>query len=374
MLVKWPLLKIMPKDFEKNLIEKIKEGNISKKFGRLTIFLAREFGFCYGVERAVQYAYDTCKRFPGKRVFLTNEIIHNPRVNFELQNMGVEILADENAASKITEDDIVIMPAFGVTAESLKRFREKKCVIVDTTCGSVMSVWKRIEMFNREKFTAVIHGKYDHEETRATCSRAEKYLVVRNKEQAQLVCDYILGNATRDVFDKVFNAACSAGFNPSEDLGKIGFANQTTMLSRESIEISELFKKTLCAKFGSGEVEARFRKFDTICSATQDRQDAIRELGEKKPNVILVIGGYRSSNTGHLVELASEFCRAFHVEDSSSLISNEKIRHKKTGSQEILETLNWLPKDEVSVGITAGASTPNKVVEEVIQRLVEVAK
>jgi 4-hydroxy-3-methylbut-2-en-1-yl diphosphate reductase len=255
-----------------------------------------------------------------------------------------------------------------------------------------MSVWRRVESYSEDGFTSVIHGKYDHEETRATCSRAAKYLVVKDKAEAERVCNYITGLGTRDSFLASFKDACSEGFDPDKDLGKIGFANQTTMLSRESIEISEMLREALRVRYSAVELPAktgtsssreraggtgprpdRFRHFDTICSATQDRQDAIRELGEKKMDVILVIGGYRSSNTGHLVEIASEFCPAFHVEDATSLISQEKIRHKKTGAQDILETSGWLPAGKIKIGITAGASTPNLVVEEVIQRLIDIS-
>ena len=366
----------LDQSYHSHLIEKIRAEGFFMKSGRLEIHLAKEFGFCYGVERAVQYAYETRARFPDRRIFLTNEIIHNPRVNAELQGMGVKILTSDASRPEIMEKDVVIMPAFGVTVEALREFQEKNCVIVDTTCGSVMSVWRRVEAYSGDGFTSVIHGKYDHEETRATCSRAAKYLVVKDKTQAARVCEHISGTGTRDSFLTMFKDACSAGFDPDTDLGKIGFANQTTMLSRESTEISDLLRAALRGRYGETELQNRFRHFDTICSATQDRQDAIRELGEIHMDVILVIGGYRSSNTGHLVELASEFCPAFHVEDASSLISSAKIRHKKNGVQEILETADWLWKsgaEPIRVGVTAGASTPNRLVEEVIQRLIDLA-
>ena len=376
----------LDQSYHSPLIDKIRASGFSLKTGRIKIHLAKEFGFCYGVERAVEYAYETRARFPDRRIFLTNEIIHNPRVNAELQGMGVKILTDQASRSEIAEKDVVIMPAFGVPIEALREFQKKRCVIVDTTCGSVMSVWRRVESYSRDGFTSVIHGKYDHEETRATCSRAAKYLVVKDKRQAGQVCQYIEGkgpatmrrtgpssSGERGTFLEKFKDACSKGFDPDKDLGKIGFANQTTMLSRESIEISEMLRDTLRVCYGEEELPDRFRHFDTICSATQDRQDAIRELGEKKMDVILVIGGYRSSNTGHLVEIASEFCPAFHVEDATSLILSEKIRHKKPGARDILETSDWLPPGKIKVGITAGASTPNLVVEEVIQRLIDIA-
>jgi len=363
----------LDQSYHSPLIDKVRASGFALKTGRLEIHLAKEFGFCYGVERAVEYAYETRARFPDRRIFLTNEIIHNPRVNAELQGMGVKILTDDASRSEITERDVVIMPAFGVPVEALREFQKKNCVIVDTTCGSVMSVWRRVESYSQDGFTSVIHGKYDHEETRATCSRAAKYLVVKDRGQAEQVCEYIKGAGKRDSFLEIFKDACSKRFDPDKDLGKIGFANQTTMLSRESIGISEMLRETLRVRYGDGDLPNRFRHFDTICSATQDRQDAIRELGEKKMDVILVIGGYKSSNTGHLAEIASEFCPAYHVEDASSILSSEKIRHKKIGSQEVLETSGWLPAGEIKIGITAGASTPNRLVEEVIQRLIDIS-
>lgn len=368
----------LDQSYHSPLIEKVRAAGFALRTGRIEIHLAKEFGFCYGVERAVEYAYETRVRFPDRHIFLTNEIIHNPRVNAELQGMGVKILTGHASGAEITEKDVVIMPAFGVPVEALREFQKKRCVIVDTTCGSVMSVWRRVESYSQDGFTSVIHGKYDHEETRATCSRAAKYLVLKGKEQAAEVCRYIATGqkapgGDRGAFLEKFKDACSEGFDPDEDLGKIGFANQTTMLSRESIEISEMLREALRSRYGAAELADRFRHYDTICSATQDRQDAIRELGEKKMDVILVIGGYKSSNTGHLAEIAAAFCPAYHVEDASSILSRERIRHKKIGAQEALETSGWLPEGEIKVGITAGASTPNRLVEEVIQRLIDLS-
>lgn len=366
----------LEKSYHSSLIEKFRQNGFRLQTGRLDIHLAKEFGFCYGVERAIEYAYETRAKFPDRRIFLTGEIIHNPRVNTELQNMNIQFLSGFGggtvSADALGKDDIVIMPAFGVPVEALREFQKKGCVIVDTTCGSVMSVWRRVESYNQDDFTSVIHGKYDHEETRATCSRAAKYLVVKDQKQALCVCGYIEGSVSKNFFLKEFHHAYSPGFDPDRDLGKIGFANQTTMLSRESIEISEMLRGSLAKKFRSETLKERFRHFDTICSATQDRQDAVLELGRKKMNLILVIGGYKSSNTGHLAEIASGFCPAFHVEDASSLISRGVIRHKKIASQEILETTSWLPTGEIKVGITAGASTPNRVIEEVIERLIQI--
>lgn len=367
----------LDQSYHSPLIEKIRAAGFSLAAGRLDIRLAKEFGFCYGVERAVEYAYETRARFPDRRIFLTNEIIHNPRVNAELQGMGIQILAADASREGINEKDVVIMPAFGVPVAALREFRGKGCVIVDTTCGSVMSVWRRVESYGRDGFTSVIHGKYDHEETRATCSRAAKYLVVKDKRQAQAVCVYILGGTDgkrdKEKFLEEFKHAGSDGFDPDGDLVRIGFANQTTMLSRESAEISELLRDALIKRYGAAEIAERFRHFDTICSATQDRQDAVVDLGRQGMSLILVIGGYKSSNTGHLAEIAAAACPAYHVEDAGSLVSGKTIRHKKVGSSEVIETEGWLPAGKLRIGITAGASTPNLVVEDVIRRLTEVA-
>lgn len=365
------------------LIEKIRANDYCLRSGRLEIYLAREFGFCYGVERAVEYAYETRLKFPDCRIFLTDEIIHNPRVNRELRELGIRFLSGPSACglavTDLDEKDVVIMPAFGVPVNALKEYQERGCVIVDTTCGSVMSVWRRVESYARDGFTSVIHGKYDHEETRATCSRAGKYLVVRDQAQARQVCDLILrgddkaSNTPREnnPFLADFKRVCSEGFDPGKDLEKIGFANQTTMLMSESIVISGMLREGLEARYGIEAARARFRHFDTICSATQDRQDAIRALGEKHMDLILVIGGYKSSNTGHLAEIASRYAPTFHIEDADGILSKEKISHRNIDTQMITETDGWLPGGTAKVGITAGASTPNHVIEEVIERLME---
>lgn len=373
----------LEKQYSSPLIEKIRASNYCLQSGRLEIHLSREFGFCYGVERAVEYAYETRLKFPDRRIFLTDEIIHNPRVNRELRELGVQFLSGPSACglavTDLNEKDVVIMPAFGVPVKALKEYQERGCVIVDTTCGSVMSVWRRVESYAQDGFTSVIHGKYDHEETRATCSRAGKYLVVRDQAQARQVCDLILGRGNKssdtpqenDSCLTGFKRACSEGFDPRTDLGKIGFANQTTMLMSESIVISGMLRAGLEARYGIEVARERFRHFDTICSATQDRQDAIRALGEKQMDLILVIGGYKSSNTSHLAEIASGYAPTFHIEDADGILSKEKISHRKIDTQLITETSGWLPGGTAKVGITAGASTPNRVIEEVIERLME---
>lgn len=369
-------------NYHSSLIDKIKAEGCRLETGRLTICLAEEFGFCYGVDRAIDYAYETQAKFPAKKIYLTNEIIHNPQVNAKLRELGVEFLsgpyADGKTPQDIEEGDVVIIPAFGTTVTELDELQRRGCILVDTTCGSVMSVWKRVESYAREGFTSLIHGKYDHEETRATSSRATqysggKYLIVRDKAQAQKVCDYIEGGDGREVFMKEFEKAVSPAFDPDQNLTRIGCANQTTMLSSESLEIANMLQASLGRRYGVEELPRRFRHFDTICSATQDRQDAVLKLARQGIDLMIVVGGYNSSNTGHLVEISLEFCPAFHIRDAECMISKDRIRHKKVFSSEIIETGNWLPEGPVKIGVTAGASTPNRVIEEVIERIVKIS-
>ncbi len=359
------------------LIDRIKKEDFQLKSGRITVCLAEEFGFCYGVDRAIDYAYETRAKFPDRRIFLTNEIIHNPQVNARLREMGIEFL-QKNDYAQIRSNDVVIMPAFGTTVRELTELQNRGCVIVDTTCGSVMSVWKRVDSYSRDSFTSVIHGKYDHEETQATSSRALQYpggrfVVVRDKAEAQKVCDYIEGRGERQAFLKEFENAVSEGFDPDLDLQRVGCANQTTMLSSESLEIANMLQAAMTRRWGAEELPKRFRHFDTICSATQERQDAVLKLARRGVDLMIVVGGYNSSNTGHLVEISLEYCPAYHVNGPECILSGERIQHKKVFNTEIIETGNWLPPGEIRLGVTAGASTPNKVIEDVIARILEIA-
>jgi 4-hydroxy-3-methylbut-2-enyl diphosphate reductase len=359
------------------LVDQIKAQDYQHVSGRLTVHLAREFGFCYGVDRAVDYAYQARKRFPDRRVFLTGEIIHNPHVNDQLRAQGIRFLsdpADHNV--DLGPDDVVILPAFGVTIAELQRLSGAGCTLVDTTCGSVLNVWKNVKRYAIDGLTSIIHGKYWHEETRATASQAvaangAHYLVLLDKPQAGYVCEYIAGRGDRDEFVARFREAVSPGFDPDLHLERIGCANQTTMLSSESLEIGEMFREAMRARWGDDELPHRFRAFDTICSATQDRQDAVLNLLDAHAvDLMVVIGGYNSSNTCNLARICAGRVPTFHIADPDGLVSPVEIRHRDVASKSELVTSRWLPAEgPVVIGITSGASTPDNLVEQAIRTL-----
>ncbi len=366
-------------DYTGHLVDLLRAQEYVLAAGDVTIRLAREFGFCYGVERAVEYAYQTRKKFPDRRIFLAGEIIHNPHVNAKLAAMGIVILAagaDGFDYSSVQPEDVVILPAFGVTIADFERLRALGCVMVDTTCGSVLNVWKRVESYAKDGFTALIHGKYYHEETRATASQVTKfeggrYLVVRDLGEAQMVVDYIEGRGDRDAFRARFAHAASPDFDPDRDLARVGVANQTTMLARESLAVGELVGTSMESRFGSEYRSEHFRTFDTICSATQDRQDAVLALLAEKPTVMLVIGGYNSSNTISLAAICAERVPTYHVEDAACIeVDTKTIRHQPIGTKQETTSSDWLPMHgAITVGLTAGASTPNNKIGEAVARV-----
>ena len=367
------------KDFAGLIVDFARERNFKLVAGDLTFRIATELGFCYGVDRAVEYAYEARARFPSKRIFITGEIIHNPYVNGRLAEMGITFLdgpygTDEKFAS-VTTDDVVLLPAFGVSTGELEILRKKGIILVDTTCGSVMNVWKNVDRYARDGFTSVVHGKSEHEETKATASRATKrnghYIVVRDLNESAMVCDYIETSRDKTPFVEFFSDAVSPGFEPDSHLTHIGLANQTTMLSSESLEIAARFRQAIVRRFGESEIGARFRSFDTICSATQERQDAVVELCEEGVDLMLVIGGYNSSNTAHLAEICLDQFPTFHIADSHSMVSPVLIRHKPLHEQNEADATDWLPEGALKIGVTAGASTPDVKVDEVIERVLE---
>ncbi|HEX4600193.1 MAG TPA: 4-hydroxy-3-methylbut-2-enyl diphosphate reductase [Gemmatimonadales bacterium] len=366
-------------DYHSHVVDKIRERGYALAVGDLTFKLAGEFGFCYGVDRAVEYAYETRTKFPDKRIFLVGEIIHNPHVNRKLQAMGVAFLERPDGGefdfAGITPDDAVILPAFGVTVRDFERLRAIGCVLVDTTCGSVLNVWKRVDAYAQDGFTAIIHGKSNHEETKATSSQVTKYsggryLVVRDMAEAREVCRYIEGAGDRDRFRQRFGHEMSPGFDPDQDLERIGVANQTTMLSGESLAIAAELRKSITTRYGEAALADHFRTFDTICSATQDRQDAVLKLIAQPLDLMVVIGGYNSSNTTHLAAICQERVPTYHIEDAASVDPDAgTIRFRPAGAHEEQCRAGWLPTGPVTIGVTAGASTPNNKIGETIERI-----
>lgn len=368
--------------YDSSLVDRVRQEDFTFVSGRLTIHLAREFGFCYGVDRAVDYAYQARRRFPGRDVFLTGEIIHNPHVNDRLRAQGIRFLTDagEDSAT-LGPDDVVILPAFGVTVGDMAQLSSQGCTLVDTTCGSVLNVWKNVARYTRDGFTSIIHGKVRHEETRATASQALKvpgghFLVLLDRDEAKVVCDYIVHGGDPAVFLERFGDAASPGFDPDRDLVRVGCANQTTMLMSESLEIGEMFGVAMRTRHGEAALADHFRAFDTICSATQERQDAILALLDTyRLDLMIVVGGYNSSNTCNLARICAEKAATFHIAEPEGLMSTGEIRHRPVGAPSTVSgiesvAVDWLPKEgPVVIGLTAGASTPNNIVGEVIRKL-----
>ena len=364
-------------NYHSAIVERIKTEDFTYRAGRLTIHLAREFGFCYGVDRAVDYAYQTRERFPEQHVFLTGEIIHNPHVNEKLRAMGIRFLTDEHEhIEALGPSDVVILPAFGVTVGMLQDFDRRGCTLIDTTCGSVLNVWKNVRRYAEGGYTSIIHGKVWHEETQATASQAVqyggRYLVVFDRGETEAVCDYIRRGGDRDAFLKRFEKAASAGFDPDRDLQRIGLANQTTMLMTESLEIGDMIRAAMHDRYGD-DLGPHYQAFDTICSATQDRQDAVVGLlRDKAVDLMIVIGGYNSSNTANLARICAVSHPTFHIADPECLISPDEVRHRPVGSKTETLTSAWLPDaGPVSIGLTSGASTPDNLVGAAIERLTE---
>jgi 4-hydroxy-3-methylbut-2-enyl diphosphate reductase len=362
--------------YHSDLVDAIKETGFRYASGRLTVHLAREFGFCYGVDRAVDYAYQARRRFPEHRVHLTGEIIHNPHVNDQLRAQGIRFLGDEGESLEgLTTDDVVILPAFGVTIDLMLALQQRGCTLVDTTCGSVLNVWKNVKRYAEEGFTSVIHGKYWHEETRATASQARQvqngqYLIIVDREEASHVCLYIRSGGSPGAFLARLGHAASPGFDPDRDLQRIGCANQTTMLSSESLQVGEMFRAAMRDRYGDAELLSRFRAFDTICSATQDRQDAIITLlGEQRLDLMVVLGGFNSSNTYNLARICARAVPTYHIADPDGIVSSTEIRHKPVDGAAVTTTSGWLPPGDLSIGLTSGASTPDNLVDATIRRL-----
>ena len=363
--------------YRSDIVDKVRGSGGIVSIGDLTVRLAKQFGFCYGVERAIDLAYAARKVFKDRRLFIVGEIIHNPEVNEQISSLGIKNLTGRNKQADISDlqpDDVVILPAFGTEVSILQQIKDRGCQIVDTTCGDVMSVWKRVRKYASESATSIIHGKAEHEETKATSSRAlgdgnGHYLVVLTLADTDYVCDYIRHGGDKQAFLEKFKGAYSPGFDPDIHLRTVGVANQTTMLRGETEEVQRRIQRAIVERDGLELAAKNFRFFDTICGATQERQDALRELLNVKMDLLLVVGGYNSSNTSHLAEMGEEKLPTYFVLNASRLLSEDEILHYNLHEKREVVAHNWLPKSPVVVGITAGASCPNNLIEETLIRL-----
>jgi 4-hydroxy-3-methylbut-2-en-1-yl diphosphate reductase len=367
--------------YRSDLVDRLRARGSTFSVQGTTIRLAKQFGFCYGVERAIDLAYAARKVFSENRFYLIGEIIHNPEVNRQLSEMGVTFLPNPCPPERIAElgpEDVVIIPAFGAETNTTQQINERGCITIDTTCGDVMSVWRRVRDYAKTGFTAIIHGKSAHEETRATASqvqatRAEgNYLIILTLADCDYVCEFIRRGGSPDAFLAKFKGAMSPNFDPDRDLRQIGVANQTTMLKSETEEMQRRLAQAIADRDNTPlEANPNFVFFDTICGATQERQDALFDMLKVPMDVLLVVGGYNSSNTSHLVEIGEQELPTFFIRDHRCLHSLEEIvhfdLHAKTEKRSA--AAEWLGKPDAVIGITAGASCPSNLIEETIFRV-----
>ncbi len=366
------------KHYHSPIVEKLRDNGGSITIGKSTVRLAEQFGFCYGVERAIDLAYAARRVFPDQRIFLIGEIIHNPEVNKQLAKMDIVSLPWKEITSEyddLTEDDVVIVPAFGAPTSFTEKIEQQGCHIIDTTCGDVMKVWRRVRTYAKTGMTSFIHGKRGHEETQATASRATgedgkgHYIIVLTLEETEYVCNFIRNGGDTEEFLKKFDRALSEGFDPQIHLQQIGVANQTTMLKSETEDIQGRIRKAISDRDGNPD---NFQMFDTICGATQERQDALFDMLNKPMDLLLVVGGYNSSNTTHLVEIGQENLPTYFIREASCLESLETVVHFDIEESAEVSTPNVLAgfdNEDVTIGITAGASCPANLIEETIVRV-----
>ncbi|MCZ7608955.1 MAG: 4-hydroxy-3-methylbut-2-enyl diphosphate reductase [Ignavibacterium sp.] len=359
------------KDFSPTLLD----------FGAVRFYLARHFGFCYGVENAIEIAYKTIEENPDKRIFLLSEMIHNPGVNQDLKNLGVKFLMDTSGKQQIdwgelTNEDIVIIPAFGTTLEIEEKLNELGIdpYQYNTTCPFVQRVWTRSTQLGKEDFTVIIHGKSYHEETRATFSHSNtnaKSFIIRDLDEAKKLSSFILGGISEQEFYEIFKEKYSQGFNAKRDLEKVGVVNQTTMLATETQAIADLLRETMIKRYGVNEIKNHFADTrDTLCYATNDNQDATYGLLEVEADFAIVVGGYNSSNTSHIVEICEQKLRTYFISSEKKILSDTVISHFDLHNRQEIQTNNFIPqKDIITILLTSGASCPDAVVESVLRKI-----
>jgi len=384
----------IPAMFKSPIIRKVKEANkiidprkkdlapTELDFGPVTFLIPRHFGFCYGVENAIDIAYRTVEENPGKNIYLLSEMIHNPTVNEDLQKRGIKFLFDTDGSVRIpiedlSEDDVVIVPAFGTTLEIGEKLKAKGIdpYQYNTTCPFVEKVWKRGNQLGKKGYSLVVHGKHQHEETRATFSHSADHsptVVVLNPEEAQILADIMTEKRPIEEFEKYFGHKSTDGFNPLKDLEFFGVINQTTMLATETQEVMEILKTASKERFGEENVLDHFADTsDTLCYATNENQSATYALADAEPDIAIVVGGYNSSNTMHLVEILEHHCPTYHIRDAGEFDSKNEIRHFNQWNKEMKKTADWLPTDQknLKIALTSGASCPDVLVDEVMLKI-----
>mmetsp|Transcript_22019 Transcript_22019/g.33905 ORF Transcript_22019/g.33905 Transcript_22019/m.33905 type:complete len:458 (+) Transcript_22019:274-1647(+) len=363
----------MEKEYKSEIVDTMKSNEFVLKRDGVTVHLAKDFGFCWGVERSIALAYEAVNHFPDKKIHITNELIHNPEVNDKLSDMKVQFIEKTEDGGKrfdtVDEGDVVILPAFGASYEEMDRFDKLNVDVVDTTCPWVSKVWNAVDTHQKNGLTSIIHGKYGHEETIATISFCEDYICVKDMKEAEMVIDYIVNGGDKEEFLKYFKNAVSEGFDPDTMLDKVGLANQTTMYKKETRAIGQKFQKAMLKKFGPMDPKAHYMEFDTICDATQERQDAVDELVDNNEELgldfILVVGGWDSSNTAHLLEIPHKAnVRSFHINRAECISADNTITHRTVDGEIVTEPFILDLDKEVNMGVTSGASTPDAAVQE----------
>ncbi len=367
------------KNYSAGSISAIRETGGVWELGGLRFHFPEHFGFCYGVDKAIDMVFETCERFTkSKRIFLTDQLIHNPYINGKLREKGVEYLKRDwqklLICDGLKQEDVVVVSAFGTDFRDILHLKEKGVTIVDSTCGAIINVWKRVEGYAKKGFITVVHGKRNHEETRATLSQAVKesgaYLAIENVAEAHELAEVISGRCLeRDFVRSHPGCAISEDYFFEASTCKMGMANQTTMLKGESLEIQNILRNAFIERFGEEQTCDRFRSFDTICGATQDRQDALRNLLKKPLDLLLVVGGFNSSNTTHLAEIAQGHLPFFHIESSQDVLSANEIRARNPQNAKVSVRQGWLASHAKNIGITSGASTPDVTLFEIIQKI-----